>query len=138
MVLEKLFGSTKLPYLAEEKPIKFVQTKAKRTNQSIAQEQKEILEEAQSHGHRIIPTMSMAIEVLGRENILKAAGFVSDLSKLHKSQRDGQEAQNENLERQLRDLQDLAESDGGKGLTKPWYLVQEVWKNYRVGIAGLS
>lgn len=138
-VLDRFFGSEQAPTQASWRPMAFRQLSAKRTDQGISIKQKAVLEEAQTHPLRIIPAMWSAMNVLGEQVILRAAGWREyDTSKIQVGNRDGVEAQNSNLENQLDGMADLVRSaiEGSKkfGINQPFFINNEVWKNFRVGV----
>lgn len=137
-VVDKLFGSERAPSEASWTPIPFKQAKAKGTDQNVSKEQLAILKEANSHEHRIIPAMWNTLNVLGKDAVLKAAGWKAyDETKIQKDNRESVQAQNENLEKQLEAMTDLvqhAEANSELGLTQPFFANNEVWRNFRVGI----
>lgn len=131
-ILAKLFGSSNdLDTGAQTSPIPFNQSVAKDTNQKITRKQKRILKEAHQHEHRLIPEMWSAMQALGQDVLLKVAGYVEyDEKRIQAMNRKSVQAQNDNLERQLQSLIDLTNGDS----SKPFFLAQEVWSQFRVGI----
>jgi hypothetical protein len=138
-VLDRFFGAEKVPTAASWKPLPFVQATAKRTDAAIPAAQRKILEQAQQTPHRVIPAMWHAVAVLGDDVVLRAAGWrEEDATRVQAENRKAVEVQNRNLENQLDSAKALVESaiaHSPKGLAQPFYLAQEVWRNFRVGIA---
>lgn len=137
-ILDKLFDAEKVPTEAAWTPIPFKQETAKRTNQAVPKEEAKILAKAQKVPLRIIPQMWNLLKVVGDEVILKAAGFKGETDKVHVANIDSVEAQDANLFQQLDRLKariEHAAANSKEGLHQPFFLNQEVWRNFRVGIA---
>ena len=79
------------------------------------------------------------LTVLGDEVILKAAGFRgAEKDKIHVANRDSVYAQDANLEQQLDSLKariEHAVATSKEKLHQAFYVNQEVWRNFRVGIS---
>lgn len=137
-VLDRLFTSERSPAEASWTPIPFNQTKAKRTTQGISEKQHAIIAEAQQHENRIIPAMWTALQVLGDEVILQAAGKVEyDETKIQKENQDAVMAQNLNVENQLEGMKQLVQQaidTSPLGILQAFFANHEVWRNFRVGI----
>jgi hypothetical protein len=148
-VVAMLFGSDKAPRFAATERSKFTQQFAKGTNQRITKRQAKAVQQAMDTPHTVIPEMLDLFLQLGRENVLKAAGW-KDLEKdaIHSINIGAVEAQNQNLEQQYdlaMEMMGLADLDNVVSDTikaakehKGWFITHEVWKNYRVGIATQS
>lgn len=135
-VLNKLFGSTRPLREATIKPAPFLQEKAKRTDQAISSEQREVLEAAQEVPHRVIKSMWGALQVLGDNVFLTAAGARENANHLVQYEnRDAVETQNEALIHQLDLAKELVQPHADKNfLEQAFFVTQEAWRNFRAGI----
>lgn len=136
-VLDKLFRSDATLSEASWTPVAFSQ-KTTDTGQKISAKQRKILEKAQAIPHRVIGDMWSALQVLGDEVILKAAGWKDpESAHIQANNLDAVLAQNNNLETQLDGMTGLVQraiAHSPKGLLQAFYANFDVWKNYRVGI----
>jgi hypothetical protein len=135
-VLNKLFGSTRPLREATTKPVPFLQETAKRTDQGISIEQRETLEAAQEVPHRMIKSMWGALQVLGDNVFLTAAGARENKNHLVQYEnRDAVETQNEALMNQLDLAKELVQPHADKNLLdQAFFVTQEAWRNFRAGI----
>ena len=137
--VDRLFQSDPAPKEASWEPITFRQKFAKGTKQGIPDDLHATVDEYGKHPHRIIPEMWNALKVLGNEVFLTAAGWVEyDENKIQEDNRDSVLSQNNNLENQLNNtlaLVSQAISSSPKGIGQPFYMLPEIWRNFRVGIA---
>jgi hypothetical protein len=137
-VLDRLITAEKAMGEASWRPIPFDQETAKRTVMGIPDELMETLTEAQKVPNQIIEDMWNAAEVLGREVVLRAAGWKKyDEEKIHIDNRRAVEAENENLENQFDGMAGLVQGaiDGSVyGIKQRFYANFEVWRNFRVGV----
>lgn len=138
-VLQRMFSTERPKEFASWKPMKFTQGMAKKTKQAIPKLLRKILNEAMQAPQRVIPSMWDALTVLGDEVFLKAAGWTEyQEDKVQVENRENILAKNHGLEDQLDNMKALV-SDAIKnspdGLSQPFYIAQEVWRNFRVGMA---
>lgn len=129
-VIDRLMGADVLPIIADTKPAKFTQEFAQRTQQGISKLQRKAIDAIQQVPHKFIPEMLTAASKMGKDNILKIAGFVDPKTK-HIDNRKGAEAQNNNLDNQY-DL--MMEMKGNNPDDQEYFVLAEVWKNFRAGI----
>lgn len=152
-VVDMLFGSDKLPTMALTEKSSFRQRFAKRTKQRIARRQVQAVQQAMDTPHTVIPEMLDLVLNLGREEVLRIAGWRDpDAPDVHMVNRASIEANNLNLENQYDLAMEMMGLDlrGGEHLpaevaaavkrakSSQWFIVHEVWKNYRVGVATRS
>jgi hypothetical protein len=138
-VVTKLFVPDAATRYAETKPSKFIQKFAKRTKQTISKMQRRVMQATMNTPHKAIEEMLQIKDVLGKERILKVMGYKEDTTLYHQANYESIEAQNQNLERQY----DIAEvmlnnPDNPDGRLTEFYVVQEVWKNFRAGFTTQS
>ena len=126
-VLDKMFGAENAARMADTKPSKFVQEFAQHTQQRIPAALSKALNAAQKVPHKLIPDMMEVMNGIGREGILKAAGFRDPNDNVHVANIKGVEAKNDGLVKQL-DLLLEAKPD------QEYFVKHEVWKNFRVGV----
>jgi hypothetical protein len=140
--VDKLFNAEKLPTQALQKPTEFTQEFAQRTQQGITEEQRKVLNASQQVPHHVIPEMFKLAMALGKDALLTAAGKV-DAAKtfVHIENQRSIEAQNDNLSNQydlMMEMLGTAEVLTGEDLQalldQKFYILHNVWKNYRVGI----
>ena len=136
-VVTKLFGITKAPRMPATEPTKFVQGTAKDSKQDIPKVQRKAVQDTMNTPHTVIPGMWAAADKLGREAILKIAGFKDiESGKYHKENRRSIDAQNRNLENQFDLMAELLHQPTNKeGLEQAFYVMQSVWKNFRAGFS---
>lgn len=143
-IVSKLMGSEKAPKIADTVPTKFTQQYAKNTRQGITKFQRQVLEDAQQIEHHVIPDMLDLASLLGRQALLKVAGW-KELRDDRITQHNwtSVEAQNHNLENQLDLALEMMGIENLDGMTDEefeaakqgrWFVQFEVWKNYRVGV----
>jgi hypothetical protein len=135
-VLNKLFGSTRPLREATTEPTAFRQDKAKRTDQGISTEQLDVMDAAQDAPHRVIKSMWGALQVLGDNVFLTAAGARENENHLVQYEnRDAVNAQNDSLIHQLDLAKELVQPHADRNaLDQAFFVTQEVWRNFRAGI----
>lgn len=139
-VVDQLFGSEKTPRIARTKPSKFRQKTAAGTNQGIPPKLAKVIGRAQKVPHKVIPDMWNLMGAIGKNNVLKVAGFRDvETGFVHEVNKKGVEAKNRGLESQL-DLAlemlgvDLGATDKDFDMDTEFFVEYEVWKNFRVGV----
>lgn len=130
--LERLMTAERSTKYASTRPIPFNQEAAKRSTQAVPEKLKETLGKEQSVPNKVIPAMAKAMEALGRQAVLTAAGWRDpEAGNIHIENLDSVLAQNENLEQQFDNTQTLlAKYPEGTG----FFIPAVVWKNFRVGM----
>lgn len=131
--VDRLFTAQPTSKEISLKPIKYLQKKYKKTSQLVAPKLINALKRIENVGKKAIPVMVDALNILGDEVILQAAGFVTDTEKnLQAENRFGAEAKNESLRTQLADVRWLLKNNS---IDQLYYTAREAWKNSRVGNA---
>ena len=137
-IVSKLFDKEKQSKAAYREPQEYKQKTLKNSDMSVPALTRRVLQKEMNEGWKIIPEMYEAMQALGRANMLKVAGF-KNTNNLHAVNRDSAQAQNENLETQYDSMEEDVESPLNKdGINSFFYIVSEVWKNHRAGIATQS
>jgi hypothetical protein len=139
-VVNTVFAAGLPVRFAGTKPVKYVQKFAKRTKQAISKMQRAVVARTMATPHKVIPEMLALADVMGREAILTAAGWVKlDTSKHQVSEHLGILAQNENLENQYDLMMEMLNNpDNPDGLDSEFFVEQEVWSNFRAGFLNAS
>lgn len=135
-VVDKLFGSEKAPRIARTVPTKFTQQFAKGTDRAISKAQREVVQETMDTPHTTIPAMMQLFQKIGRQAVLKAAGWTDINEKnVHAVNKLSVEAQNQNLENQYDQMTEML-------LNQPedqeYFVEQSVWRNFRAGFMNQS
>jgi hypothetical protein len=141
-IVDKVFGTENAVRFASTKPVKFVQKLAKGTKQQISKLQTKVLEAMGKIPHTANKDIVILAEdyLLGREGILRIAGHQDTASGDHHIDNiDAIEAQNENLAKQF-DLaiEMLSDPSNEEGWDTKFYILGEVWRNFRAGIVTQS
>ena len=133
-VVEKLFGVERAPRMAQTMPMDFDQELAQRSMQEVPEAQREVLKATANTPHKIIPAMWSMLEALGHDALLKIAGHV-DPETVHKKNRSGVQAQNDNLANQLSLMLEMMgyKAGGAIDFDTEYFVIPNVWKNYRAG-----
>lgn len=130
-ILMRFMETRKSAKYATTTPVKFTQTKAKRTNQDVPKLLSEVLNKAQQVPHTVIPAMWNAMQAVGDSVVLQAAGYQDlETTRIHIDDRESALARNEALERELENAK-LLVNKHPEGTE--FFPQHSVWKNFRVG-----
>ena len=132
-VIEKLFGVEPTAQLPATKPQKMAQKKAKKTDRDIPTKLRQAIQKAMDIPHTAIPEMVSVFKQLGKEGIMIVAGAKHvDHGIYHSANIESIAAKNDGLAKEVDQVLELFERDGEQGT---WFVIGEVWKNFRAGIS---
>lgn len=139
-VVNKVFGEEDAPRFASTKPMKFVQKFAKKTQQRISKMQRRVVQRTMDTPHTAIPEMLAVAQAMGRDAVLKMAGWQSlDGGPYHDANIFAIDAQNQNLERQYDLMMEMLNNPANPdGFETEFFVQQEVWRNFRAGFTTQS
>lgn len=149
-VVDKLFNAEKAPRYAQTQPSKFKQQFAKGTQQAVPKVLRKVLQASQDTPHQVIPEMLQLAAAMGKQNLLKAAGFVDmATTPVHILNESSVEAQNDNLANQYELMMEMLALDPSEAQDfdpelfksaqeQQFFIEHSVWKNFRVGVTTQS
>ena len=134
-IITKLFDKEKVTKSVYRTPQKFTQNTLKKTNLTVPAITAKVLQKEMNEAWTVVPEMYEAMQAIGKDNILKIAGFKT-VDELHKVNQESAQAQNDNLEAQYDFLNEELHSPlNVGGVNADFYIVSEAWKNHRAGIS---
>jgi hypothetical protein len=132
-VIEKLFGVDHVSQLPATEPQEMVQKKAKKTERDLPKKLRQAIQKAMDIPHTAIPEMVRVFKQLGKAGIMEVAGAKHvDAGRYHAVNLSSIEAKNDGLAKEVDQVLELFDRDGAQGT---WFIMGEVWKNFRAGIS---
>ena len=137
-IVNKILDKEKISKAVARTAQKFTQKNLKKSSLSVPAITAKVLQKEMNEPWTVVPEMYKAMQLLGKENILKLAGFMT-VDKLHTINQESAQAQNDNLEKQYDFLDEELHSPlNNDGVNTEFFVTAEAWKNHRAGIATQS